>query len=231
MPAWLPIFCPGCLGLDRAKVYEQIATAKRRGGGFLWIKRKADPDEAERVRSLKLDWVEFRQEMRRYYPHGELASHVVGSTWVADDETDRGNAGIESEFDDELAGRSGSARVYIDVKQNAYDSVVARKPEPGSTITLSIDPNMQYVAEKELDKSIVSSGAKAGSIVALNPYTGDVLAMANFPRFDPNVPPSSKEPPNARSNIAIAAPFEPGSVQKVITLSAALETTKLSRPR
>jgi cell division protein FtsI (penicillin-binding protein 3) len=215
------------LGLDRAKVYDQIATAKRRGGGFLWIKRKADQDEAERVRSLKLDWVEFRPEMRRYYPHGELASHVVGSTWVADDETDRGNAGIELEFDDELAGRPGSAREYIDVKQNAYDSVVARKPEPGSTITLSIDPNMQYVAEKELDKSIASSGAKTGSIVALNPYTGEVLAMANYPRFDPNVPPSSKEPPNARSNIAISTPFEPGSVQKVITLSAALETTRL----
>lgn len=214
------------LGMDRAKLYDQIATAKRRSSGFLWIKRKADAEEAERLRSLKLDWVEFRDEMRRYYPHGELASHVVGSIGVADDEVEGGNAGIELAFDDELAGRPGQKRVYTDVKQNAYDSVVSRKPEPGASITLSIDPNLQFVAERELDKAIVSSGAKTGSIVALNPNNGDVLVMANAPRFDPNLPPGPNEPPNARSNLAISTPFEPGSVFKIITLSAALETTK-----
>ncbi len=215
------------LGLDRSKLYDQIATAKRRNSGFLWIKRKADAEEAERLRSLKLEWVEFRPEMRRYYPHGPLASHVVGSIGVADDDTEGGNAGIELAFDDELAGRPGQARVYIDVKQNAYDSVVSRKPEPGATITLTIDPNLQFEAEKELDKAILSSGAKTGSIVALNPNTGDVLAMANAPRFDPNLPPGPNEPENARSNLAISTPFEPGSVFKIVTLSAALETTKL----
>jgi cell division protein FtsI/penicillin-binding protein 2 len=215
------------LGLDRAKLYEQIATAKRRSSGFLWIKRKADAEEAERLRSLKLDWVEFRDEMRRYYPHGELASHVVGSIGAADDAAEGGNAGIELAFDDELAGRPGLKRVYTDVKQTAYDSVVSRKPEPGASITLTIDPNLQFVAERELDKAIVSSGAKTGSIVALNPNNGDVLVMANAPRFDPNLPPGPNEPPNARSNLAISTPFEPGSVFKIITLSAALETTKL----
>jgi cell division protein FtsI (penicillin-binding protein 3) len=216
------------LDMDRAKLFDRIASAKRRGSGFLWIKRKVDASEAERVRSQKLDWVEFQNEMRRFYTRGELASHVVGSTgMVEDDVNERGNAGVELQFDEELAGRPGLSRVYRDVKQNAYDSVVARKPEPGENITLSIDSNLQFVAERELDKAIDTSGAKTGSIVALNPYTGDVLAMANYPRFDPNVPPGSSEPPNARSNLAIATPFEPGSVFKVITLSAALETTQI----
>ncbi|HEY1758442.1 MAG TPA: penicillin-binding protein [Bryobacteraceae bacterium] len=216
------------LNLDRADLYEHILSAKLRGSGFLWIKRKVEADEADRIRSLKLDWVELREEMRRFYTRGELASHVVGSTGIVDGEvTERGNAGIELQFDEELAGRSGEDRVYTDVKQNAYDSVVERKPEPGDDITLSIDSNLQYVAERELDKAIDSSGAKTGSIVAVNPYTGDILAMANYPRFDPNLPPGPNEPPNARSNLAITTPFEPGSVFKVITLSAALETTQL----
>ncbi|MGH9614611.1 MAG: peptidoglycan D,D-transpeptidase FtsI family protein, partial [Bryobacteraceae bacterium] len=216
------------LRLDRAKLLEKIASAKRRARGFLWVKRKVSAEEAERVRSLKLDWVEFRQEMRRFYPQGSLASHVVGSTgMVDDDDVDRGNAGIEMEFDEELSGRPGLARVYTDVKQNAYDSVVARNPDPGEDITLTIDPNLQYLAEKELDKTVVTSHAKTGSIVAMDPNTGEVLAMANYPRFDSNKPPGAGEPPGARNNLAITTPFEPGSVFKTVTLSAALETTTL----
>ena len=216
------------LGLDRARLYDRIVSAKLRRSGFLWVKRKVLADEAARVRSLKLEWVEFREEMRRFYPHGELASHVVGSTGMVDeDDVEKGNAGIEMALDEELSGRAGLARVYTDVKQNAYDSVVARKPDPGEDITLTIDPNLQYAAEKELDKAVASSHAKTGSIVALDPYTGEVLAMANYPRFDPNSLPGPGEPANARSNLAIATPFEPGSVFKTVTLSAALETTSL----
>jgi cell division protein FtsI (penicillin-binding protein 3) len=218
----------GVLEMDRSQLFDSIASAKLRGSGFLMVKRKVDPSQAARVRNLKLDGVDFQEEMRRVYTRGELASHVVGSTGIVGDEVaERGNAGIELQFDEELAGKAGKARLYRDVKQNVYDSVVAVKPEPGVNITLSLDSNLQYVAERELDKAIDSSGAKTGSIVALNPYTGDVLAMANYPRFDPNVPPGSSEPPNARSNLAITTPFEPGSVFKVITLSAALETTQI----
>jgi cell division protein FtsI (penicillin-binding protein 3) len=218
----------GLLELDRKKLYERMTSAKLRGSGFLWVKRKVSADEAERVRSLKLDWVEFRPEMRRYYPRNEMASHVVGSTGVVDDsDADRGNAGIELAFDEELSGRPGQARVYTDVKQNAYDSVVIRPPDPGVNIKLTLDPNLQYVAEKALDKAMEATHARSGSIVAVNPYQGDILAMANSPRFDPNNPPGKGEPPNARSNIAISTPFEPGSVLKVVTLSSALETTSL----
>jgi cell division protein FtsI (penicillin-binding protein 3) len=150
----------------------------------------------------------------------------VGSTGMVDDDVvEHGNSGIEAEFDEELAGRPGLALQDVDVRQDAYDSMVTRSPEQGEDITLSIDSNLQYVAEKELDKAIESSGAKTGSIVALNPYTGDVLAMVNYPHFDPNVPLGSSDP-GARANLAITTPFEPGSVFKVITLSAAIESLK-----
>ena len=216
------------LELDRNALYERITSAKRRRSGFMWVKRKVSAQTAERVRGMKLDWVEFREEMRRFYPHGTLASHVVGSVGKVDEEDiERGNAGIEMEFDEELSGRPGLARVYTDVKQNAYDSSVARKPEPGEDLVLTIDPNLQYMAEKELDQRIVTSHAKTGSIVAIDPYTGEILAMANYPRFDSNLPPGPDEPANARSNLAITTPYEPGSVFKTITLSAALETTNL----
>ena len=90
-------------------------------------------EEADRLRSLKLDWVEFRPEMRRFYPHRQLAAHVVGSMGIvsADDTIERGTAGIESSFDEDLAGRPGLARVFTDVKQNPYESVVARKSGAG----------------------------------------------------------------------------------------------------
>ncbi len=217
------------LETDRATLYNKIHTAILRGNGFLWVKRKVTAQEAARVRSLKLDWVEFRPEMRRFYPHGHLAAHVIGSTGMVnrDDTEEHGNAGIEANFDDDLAGQPGLARVFTDVKQNPYDSLVERKPEPGANLTLTLDPNLQYQSEKALERAVHSSGAKTGSLVALNPYTGDVLAMANYPTFDPNTPPLPNEPPEARSNLAISTPFEPGSVFKVITLASALETTRL----
>ena len=120
-------------------------------------------------------------------------------------------------------------RAYLtDVHQTLYESVVTRAPEAGADLTLSIDPNLQYEAERQLDKAIASSHARTGSIVAINPYTGDILAMANYPRYDPNLPPSSDADSAARSNLAISTPFEPGSVFKVVTLSAAFETTNLT---
>ncbi|HLX45260.1 MAG TPA: penicillin-binding protein [Bryobacteraceae bacterium] len=217
------------LDLNRARLFEKIQTASMRHSGFLWIKRKIAAEEAQRLRSLSLDWVEFRPEVRRFYPHHTLAAHALGSVGITDpdDTIEHGNAGIEASFEEDLAGQPGLSRVYTDVKQNPYDAVVARKPETGADLTLTIDANLQYEAEKQLDKVVHSSHAKTGSIIAMNPYTGEILAMANYPTYDPNNPPSPAEPENARSNLAITTPFEPGSVFKTITLSAALETTRL----
>ncbi len=217
------------LGLDARQLAEKIRTASRRDLGFLWVKRKVTAGEADRVRSYHLEYVEFRPETRRFYPHGQLAAHVLGSVGIANpnDTIEAGTAGIELQLDDDLAGSPGQVRVFNDVKQNPYDSVMARKPEPGADITLTIDQNLQYEAEKELERAARESAAKSGSIVVMNPYTGEILAMANWPTFDPNEPPGPGEPAQARSNLAITTPFEPGSVFKVITLAAALETTRL----
>ena len=127
---------------------------------------------------------------------------MVGSIGYVDgSDAERGNAGIEAAFEEDLAGRPGLARVLTDVHQTAYDSFVTRAPEAGADLTLSIDPNLQYEAERQLDKAIASSHARTGSIVAINPYNGDILAMANYPRYDPNVPPSSDADAAARSNL------------------------------
>jgi cell division protein FtsI (penicillin-binding protein 3) len=111
-------------------------------------------------------------------------------------DAERGSAGIESSFEEDLAGRPGVARELRDVHQTPYESYVTRAPEAGANLTLSIDPNLQYEAERQLDKAIVSSHARTGSIVAINPYTGDILAMANYPRR-PESPPARDDPPRA----------------------------------
>ena len=217
------------LGADRAQLLQRLRSSQARGSHFMWVGRKLDAKPAEHLRSKKLPYVEFRSELRRFYPHHELASHVVGSIGYVDgSDAERGSGGIESSFEEDLAGRPGLAKVLTDVRQTPYDSVVTRAPEAGADLTLSIDPNLQYEAERQLDKAIASSHARTGSIVAINPYTGDILAMANYPRYDPNDPPGRDQDPAARSNLAISTPFEPGSVFKVVTLSAAFETTNLT---
>lgn len=217
------------LDLDRAALFDKLQAASLRGSGFLWIKRKVAAEEAERLRSLKLEWVEFRPETLRFYPRHTLAAHVVGSIGMtsADDTVEHGAAGIESSFDEELSGEPGLTQVFTDVKQDPYDAVEIRKPEAGANITLTIDPNLQYDAEKEVERAVKSSNARTGSIVVMNPYNGEILAMANYPTFDPNNPPTPEEPEGARSNLAVTTPFEPGSVYKIITLAAGLETTSL----
>jgi cell division protein FtsI (penicillin-binding protein 3) len=224
------------LQLDRRKVLAELTAAQRTRRGFLWIKHKVTDAEAQRVerekREQKIDWLDVRTEQRRVYPRGPMAGHVVGSMGRsasdAEDELEHGTSGVEAALEEDLMGRPGQELVYNDVRRHPYDSVVSNVPEAGSDITLTIDPNLQFAAERELDRAMEKSGAKTGSIVVMNPYTGEVLAMANAPRFDPNRAPLPDEPRNARSNLAISTPYEPGSVFKVVTISAALETTSLT---
>jgi len=161
------------LDIPRKPLYERIVAAKVRKSGFLWIKRKVLPEEAARIRSLKFDWVEFREEMRRFYPHGQLAAHVLGC----------GSAGIEKAYDDELSGEPGTALVYRDVLAKPYDMVTTRRSEPGADLTLTIDANLQFDAERTLAAAVENTHSRSGSIVALNPYNGEILAMANYRRL------------------------------------------------
>ena len=226
------ILLADALGLDRAELLSKMEASKLRGSRFLWVARKLTPEESERVRAVKkFDGLEFRKEMRRYYPRTTLAAHVLGATGIVkpNDVIEHGNAGIEQSFEKVLGGQPGEARLYTDSQQNSYDQTVLREPVAGADVTLTLDPNLQFRAEQELEAAVKASGADGGSVVAMDPYTGEVLAMANYPTFDPNLKPERGPAGlNARLNLAVSRIFEPGSVYKVITLAAALEKTQLT---
>jgi cell division protein FtsI (penicillin-binding protein 3) len=190
--------------------------------GFLWVKRKITREEAKRLRDLDLEWIEFRTESERFYPNRSLAAHVLGSVDFQED----GNGGVEQSLNDRLTGHAGEMLVTEDVQKRGFASKMQSEAEPGQDVRLTIDSRIQFVAEQELAKMVALHHAKSGSLVAMDPRTGDILAMANVPTFDPNEPAKAGNVA-ARENLAVSAPFEPGSVYKVITLSSALETTRL----
>ena len=197
--------------------------AREHNRGFVWVKRKISPDEAARLRSLKLEWMGFGTESQRHYPKGAVAAHVLGSV----DHDESGNAGLEFSLDRDLRARPGMARVLSDVKHRGIDSHLAAEPRAGVPLVLTLDERIQFTAEQELARAARASGATSGSVVVMNPHSGEILAMASYPSFDPSRPPSRGENRASRFNNAVSVPFEPGSVFKVITLAAALETTNL----
>jgi len=211
------------LHLDRAELSQRMQAAHDNHRGFLWVKRGITPQEAEDIASLKLDWIHIDTGSERHYPNASLAAHVLGGV----DFEENGNGGIEKALEAELHGASGEARILTDVKRRGIDELVSTEAHAGATITLSIDENLQFVAEREIAAAVKLHDAVSGSVVVMNPYDGQILALASYPPYDPNLPPENKKDAEARANHAVGVPFEPGSVFKVITLSAALETTKL----
>ena len=211
------------LNLDAGDLRNRMRWAYDHQRGFLWVKRKITTTEAERLRSLNLEWIEFQTESQRHYPNGRLAAHVLGSV----DHDERGNAGIELSLDGELQGRAGAEMLLTDVKRRGIDSQLSAEAHAGTSLTLTIDSRMQFAAERELAKGVEAHHARSGSIIVMNPYNGEILALANYPNFDPNEPPKPGEDKFRRFDLAVSVPFEPGSVFKVVTLAAALETTNL----
>ena len=211
------------LHMDRTALYGKMKWAHDNHHGFLWVKRKIDYEEAQNLRNLRVEWIHIQDESQRHYPKGMLAAHVLGSV----DFEEKGNAGIEQNLDVELSGRAGQARLLTDVKRRGIDSQSASDMQPGTPITLTIDERIQFVAEREIAAAVEAHHAQSGSVVVMNPYNGEILALASYPTYDPNLPPQPGEDKASRQNHAISVPFEPGSVFKVITLSAALETTDL----
>jgi len=211
------------LSLDAGEVRNRMRVAYDHQRGFLWVKRKITNTEAEELRSLHLEWIEFQTESQRHYPNGMLAAHVLGSV----DHEEKGNAGIERSLDPQLRGHAGSEMILTDVKRRGIDSQLSTEAHAGTPLTLTIDSRIQFVAERELAKGVEAHRARSGSIIVMNPYNGEILALANYPTFDPNEPPKAVEDPLRRFDLAVSVPFEPGSVFKVVTLSAALETTNL----
>jgi cell division protein FtsI (penicillin-binding protein 3) len=212
------------LNLNARDLLAKLKTAADDHRGFLWVKRKITREEARRLRALDLEWIEFRTESERFYPNRSLAAHVIGSVDFQED----GNGGVEQTLNDQLSGHAGEMLVTSDVQRHGFASKMESEPQPGEDVKLTIDSRIQFVAEQELAKMVARHHAKSGSLVAMDPRTGDILAMANVPTFDPNEPPKPGAVASAaRENLAVSAPFEPGSVYKVITLSSALETTRL----
>lgn len=212
------------LHLDERELLAKIEAAVTSRRGFLWVKRKITDEEAQKLRSLNFEWIEFRNESIRSYPKGGLAAHILGGV----DHEEKGNGGIEKALEDDLRGKPGLVRTTRDVHKKVFDADVRTEPVPGRNVTLTIDERIQFVAERELADAVNNHGASTGSLVAMNPKTGEVLALANYPSFDPNAVPKTKADFESRRDLAVSAPFEPGSVFKVITLSAALDSTNLT---
>jgi cell division protein FtsI (penicillin-binding protein 3) len=211
------------LQIDGPTLLQQMRDAADDDHGFLWVKRRITPEESQSLHALNFDWIEYRTEYQRVYPEHSLAAHVIGSV----DFDQQGNAGIEQIMDDELQGHDGKMLLATDVHRDGFDSQLADQPRQGRTVRLTIDTRIQRIAERELMRTVLKHQCKSGSIIVLDPRTGDILAMASYPTFDPNDPVKRGQDMGPRENHATMVPFEPGSVFKVVTLSTALETTEL----
>ena len=189
---------------------------------FCWVARKADDETIERIKSLNLQGIHFQKEPKRFYPARDLAAQVVGTVGMEDS----GQSGIEHAFDDELRGRAGKMFISVDARRQWF-SDIEKQPEPGENLVLTIDKNIQYIAEKELEQAIHDTQAIAGTVIVENPHTGEILALANRPTFNPNL--RKQITPGALTNRAVSYVYEPGSTFKLVTISAALEE-KLTNP-
>ena len=186
---------------------------------FQWVRRLAEPGEAERIRELPLAGLHFEKESKRYYPKGTVAAHILGAVGV----DHMGLAGLEQTFEAKLRGVSGQRSVQVDALQHRYASQVIQEPVPGYDLVLTIDQRIQVTAEKELGRAIEETQAEAGTVVVMDPGNGDILGMANWPTFDPNDREPSKTDLEHRKNYALSHMIEPGSTFKIVTVAAGLE--------
>jgi len=183
---------------------------------FCWVARRTDADTAQRIRALNLRGIYFQKEAKRFYPKGELAAQIIG--YVGMD--DSGLSGIERAYDDELRGQPGKMLISVDARRKWFGSV-EEQPAPGHNVVLTIDQEIQYIAEKELAAAMEQTKAISGTVVVENPHTGEILALANRPTFDPNAP--REITPEKLKNHAVSDVYEPGSTFKLVTISAALD--------
>jgi len=206
----------GALGDCTKSERQDLVERLKRQRNFAYIRRQVLPEEAERVKALGLDGVEFEKESRRYYPNKELASHLLGFVGL----DNKGLGGIESAYDSQIRGKEGKILVHVDSRRHAF-SRFERPPTTGSTIELTIDEYLQHIAERELHAGVVENRALSGTAIIMDPHTGEILAMANEPTFNPNEYRDFSD--SDRRNRAVQDLYEPGSTFKVVTASAAIE--------
>jgi cell division protein FtsI (penicillin-binding protein 3) len=203
------------IGVEPAELQKRVADTRRE---FVYLRRQLPPEQAAKVVELNIPGVFLQREYRRYYPAGDVTAHVVGIT----DIDDNGQEGIELSFQETLAGKAGSRRVIKDRKGRIVEDVESiRAPQQGRDIVLSIDRKIQYLAYRELKAALVEHRAKAGGVVVLDAKTGEVLALANLPAYNPNN--RGRIDPSKARNRVLTDLFEPGSTMKPFTVAAALE--------
>ena len=202
-----------CVPADRHALVSRLRSKLY----FVYVRRQISPEQARRVAALDLPGIGFMKENRRYYPNKELAAHLLGYVGV----DNQGLGGIEARYDDLIKGEDGKVLVQIDARQHAFVSRVERVPTSGASLELTIDQYLQHIAERELRAGVEWSGAAGGSAVIMDPFTGEILALASYPTFNPNAYGTYR--PEARRNRAVQDLFEPGSTFKIITAAAALE--------
>lgn len=201
---------------------NEIENRMRASHAFAWVARKVDNDVSARLHALNLKGIYFQKEAKRFYPKGELAAQVLGYVGLDDE----GLGGIEREFQPRLKGKPGTMLISMDARRRWFGRV-EKNPDPGENIVLTIDEKIQYIAERKLDQAMKDTHAEAGTIIVQNPHTGEVLALANRPTFNPNL--LNTTDPKALQDRAVSNIYEPGSTFKIVTLSAALEE-KLTKP-
>jgi cell division protein FtsI (penicillin-binding protein 3) len=209
-----------CDVLDCPAAERRDLVSRLKGRGkYVPIRRARDisPTQADAVKALNLRGIVLEADSLRYYPGGELAASVLG--FVGDD--NHGLAGVEFVFDDLVRGTPGLAVAQVNAKLQRLETRVVRPPVPGATLELTIDRDLQYIAERELKRGVIENGARAGTAVIMNPMTGELLAIANYPTYDPNI--WDRVPKERRKNRAVQDIYEPGSTFKIVTAAAALE--------
>jgi cell division protein FtsI (penicillin-binding protein 3) len=201
---------------DRFTSEKQILSRLMDSRNFAWVARKQTATVIDRVQAMKLKGVYVQKEFKRFYPDQRLAAQVLGYVGMDDD----GLAGVEEDRDHELHGTPGRMLTAIDARRHVLDSE-ERDPEPGENLVLTIDANIQFMAEQALDRNMERTGALNGTVVVQDPHTGQILALAIRPTFDPNQ--FRHTDPSLLKDHAVSDVYEPGSTFKLVTYSAALE--------
>jgi cell division protein FtsI (penicillin-binding protein 3) len=204
-----------CTDRERQTLVDRL----RRQRNFAYIRRQVSPDEAKRVADLNLEGIGFLKESRRFYPKRELGAHLLGYVGL----DNNGLGGIEFAYEKQIRGKDGKIQIHTDARHHAFSRFErpSDMPTAGASFELTIDEYLQHVTERELHAGVVASHAAGGSVVVMDPHTGEILAMANEPTFNPNA--YREFPEDNQRNRAVQDLYEPGSTFKVVTASAAIE--------
>lgn len=188
---------------------------------FIWVKRKVDTEVAERIETLDLRGINLTEENKRFYPHGKRAAQILGRVNI----DDTGQSGVELKYNALLAGKKGKQLILRDAKLREYHFEILEEPEPGNDLILTIDETIQYIAEQELEQTLLQRKAKGGTVIICEPLTGEILALANHPTYDLNHP--QPDPLRLDKIRGIHHIYDPGSTFKIITAAAALESQSI----